>query len=93
MEQSECGQALAKLTDQVADAMELVIDRSVSVLRSALPSHNVGEFGAPETLRPDISNWPEQAAVEAAINHLILLDGTGVMAEKICLDSPPAGRS
>ena len=85
-EQSQWGQELGKLTDQVADAMELVIDRSVSVLRSALPSHNVSEFGAPESLRPDISNWPEQAAVEAAINHLILLDGTGVMAEKICLD-------
>ncbi len=65
----------------VAVALEVHLDRALRVISDALPAKKIGLFGAKDSMRPDISAWPDEVKVEAGAHYASFVRGLGESAQ------------
>ena len=81
--ESEAGKRLEDYRDRIIIGIERLLDRAITTLRNALPFFLSGDTGGTASARPDISDWPDSHDVDSAIDHIIMLDGSKTLADRL----------
>lgn len=80
---SDAGRRLEDYRDRIVIGIERLLDRAITTLRTALPFFLSGDTGGAASGRPDISDWPDSQNVDSAIDHIIMLEGSKSLADRL----------